>query len=318
MSGSFSKIDYSIRPAKYAERRMLRDIFRRTSAFQPAEQYTYVGFGSVWFSDFILFHRSLGIQKMVSIESARSAEKRVRDNVPFRIDLHFDRAAKVLPTLCWDERQFVWLDYDDAMSPETLRDVRTAAGRLRSGSLLAVSFRCSAAREVDQADSDDTTSAMDRFRERFSSSQIPADVSEEDLTGWPFASVTRRMIESEVEAALKVRNSVSKQDVVHAHTICAFNYQDGAMMTTWVGIVYADSEADKFAACAFDNLDFMRDDGEPIHISVPKLTAGEFKRLEAQLPLKVGPLALGSIPQKEADAFWKFYRYFPSFVVTES
>ena len=52
MSRSFERIDYSLRPAKHAERRMLCDVFRRLKPFGPVEDYVYVGFGSVWFSDF--------------------------------------------------------------------------------------------------------------------------------------------------------------------------------------------------------------------------------------------------------------------------
>ena len=63
MVDSFRRIDYSLRPAKHAERRMLCDVFRRLTHFQPVETYCYVGFGSVWFSDFVLFHRALGVSE---------------------------------------------------------------------------------------------------------------------------------------------------------------------------------------------------------------------------------------------------------------
>lgn len=76
MSGSFRRIDYSLRPAKHAERRMMCDVFRRLRPFGRVEDYMYVGFGSVWFSDFSLFHRALGIRDMLSIEKERSAEQR--------------------------------------------------------------------------------------------------------------------------------------------------------------------------------------------------------------------------------------------------
>lgn len=61
-------VGYSLRPAKHVERRILCDAFRRRSKFASVESYQYVGFGSVWFSDFSLFHRQLGIGKMISIE----------------------------------------------------------------------------------------------------------------------------------------------------------------------------------------------------------------------------------------------------------
>lgn len=321
MSGSFNKIDYSVRPAKYAERRMLRDIFRRTSAFEPAENYVYVGFGSVWFADFALFHRSLGIREMISIESSKGAEQRVRDNAPYKINLFFDRSTNVLPKLPWDRRQFIWLDYDDPLTPEMLRDIRTCALRARSGSVLAFSVRCSAAREVDQASTDETEgapSALERFRERFASSQIPEDTYEDDLTGWPFGDLVNKMIEMEIESALIVRNG-GDGNKVHCSKICTFNYQDGAMMTTYVGLIYSDDEGGMFEACNFGSLSFIEGANKPVKIDIPKLTPREFRLLEAQLPANDGEvLDLGSIPKKEASAFHQMYRYLPNFVVTES
>jgi hypothetical protein len=61
MAGSYEKINYSLRPAKSIERKMLCDAFRRLSAFGKVENYQYIGFGSTYFSDFSLFHKALGI-----------------------------------------------------------------------------------------------------------------------------------------------------------------------------------------------------------------------------------------------------------------
>ena len=89
MSGSFKRIDYSLRPAKHAERRMLCDIFRRLRPFGRVENYVYVGFGSIWFSDFMLMHRSLGIKDMISIEHSIESRDRIEDNKPFRIPVDY-------------------------------------------------------------------------------------------------------------------------------------------------------------------------------------------------------------------------------------
>src|SRR5690606_4978275 len=89
MKDSFRRIDYSIRPAKYAERRMLCDIFRKLAAFEPVEHYRYVGFGSVWFADFMLFHRALGIRHMLSIEQAVGSRERFEANKPFNLHIDF-------------------------------------------------------------------------------------------------------------------------------------------------------------------------------------------------------------------------------------
>ena len=65
---SYQKINYSIRPAKSAERKMLCELIQHLSVFHKLSDYQYIGFGSTYFTDFSLFHRNLGINKMISIE----------------------------------------------------------------------------------------------------------------------------------------------------------------------------------------------------------------------------------------------------------
>jgi len=67
MTASYQLIDYSVRPAKFAERKMLSEMLGRLKVFGSLETYRYIGFGSIWFSDCVLFHRALGIEHMVSI-----------------------------------------------------------------------------------------------------------------------------------------------------------------------------------------------------------------------------------------------------------
>ena len=51
---------------------MLRDAFRRLHPFDRIENYRYIGFGSIYFSDFHLFHRSFGMEDMLSIEKTHT------------------------------------------------------------------------------------------------------------------------------------------------------------------------------------------------------------------------------------------------------
>ena len=68
MPPSYRSIDYSLRPGKYAERRMLSEALRKLHPFAAVDSYRYIGMGSIWFTDFAHFHRTLGITDMVSLE----------------------------------------------------------------------------------------------------------------------------------------------------------------------------------------------------------------------------------------------------------
>ena len=96
---SYEKIDYRLRPAKGVERKMLANAFWRLAAFDKIERYRYIGMGSVYFNDFILFHKVLGIKKLISIEGEDNPEKqkRFKLNKPFRcIDLRFAWSTQFL------------------------------------------------------------------------------------------------------------------------------------------------------------------------------------------------------------------------------
>jgi len=318
VTASFEKIDYSIRPAKHTERRMLSEVFRRLWPFQSISEYVYVGFGAIAFSDFILFHRNLGVRDMVSIERDPDGIERVRENVPFDIKIDNRPASQVLPELDWQRRHIFWLDYDDSLVPDMLLDSGIVATNAVSGTILAISFNCHRAKELAEAkEAGESVEALDLFRDRFGRERIPDDVSEDDLYGWPFGKIGRKLICNEIESALAVRN-IDAKDLMSFHHICEIEYQDGAKMTTLVGIFVSDSDAEKLFSCSFSSLDFLGKDSGPIRISVPKLTIREIRDLERQLPLAAGAeIVRGHVPESDARNFVELYRYLPNFAVLE-
>ena len=300
---------------------MLSEIFRSLRPFQSVEEYSYVGLGSVWFSDFILFHRALGVKRMLSIEREVTAKSRIDANIPFKaVEVDYRESAKVLPELDWTNRSFVWLDYDDPLVPGMLLDAGTVAARARSGSVLAISVQCQKAKQIDESTADpDGPPAFSRFLNAFGKEAIPPEASEEDLLGWPFARLTEKMIRYRIEASLAVRNLGAQPDsVMTFRPICQINYEDGAKMATMVGIFAEVKDYHLIDSCGFDQLDFMPATGCVIKIEVPILTVREIRHLERQLPQNITALDLGAIPQKDARHFAELYRYFPNFAVLES
>src|SRR6202035_674935 len=109
---SYLKVPYDLRPAKQVERRMLVETFQ-TLAQQgfPIDEYQYTGFGSIYFVDFILFHKLLGIRKMLSLEIDEKIRKRVKFNQPFGcVEVKIARIEDELPKMSRDIRHILWLD----------------------------------------------------------------------------------------------------------------------------------------------------------------------------------------------------------------
>src|SRR4051794_20885935 len=111
---SYLSVHYLLRPAKNVQRKMLCEALQRLSVYRPVNSYQYVGFGSVYFGDFCLFHRQLGIETMTTIEKHEPDEARVRFNLPYKcVDLKMGSAAARLPEIDWSTSPSIsWLDYD--------------------------------------------------------------------------------------------------------------------------------------------------------------------------------------------------------------
>jgi hypothetical protein len=154
--------------------------------------YVYVGFGSVWFAEFGLYHRSLGIKKMISIERQADAKSRIDANKPFAcVQVDYRSSTLAIPDLDWTKRQFIWLDYDDPINIDMLLDARSVAARARSGTVFAISMQCQKAIEVSDAEADKGgPTAFARFVGRFGEERLGADSSEADLFGWRFGRIS--------------------------------------------------------------------------------------------------------------------------------
>src|ERR1700756_1198523 len=137
---SYTKVFYDLRPGKQIERRMLLDTVQLLSngGFRISD-YQYTGFGSIYFVDFVLFHKYLGITKLLSLEHDPTAEKRARFNKPYElIKLEIKSAFDAIPSLDRDVKHILWLDYDFGLEASVLLDIEQAAFQLSPGSILLV------------------------------------------------------------------------------------------------------------------------------------------------------------------------------------
>ena len=121
---------------------MLLDLLRRLmEAGFPISGYQYTGMGSIYFVDFILFHRYLGIKRMVSVEKAEEIKRGVHFNRPYgSIEIFIGDIADYIPSLSKDRKHILWLDFDFVISREAIGAVVMAAAQLSPGSILLVTI----------------------------------------------------------------------------------------------------------------------------------------------------------------------------------
>ena len=318
---SYRAINYSLRPAKFAERKMLCELFSRLRVFGALEAYRYVGFGSIWFSDCILFHKSLGVTDIISIEKVVANEDRFRFNCPYQnICLEMKNASDVLPNLDWNHRMIIWLDYDDPLNLAILDDIRTCGSRIQSGSALAITVQSE--KLYDKRDLHEEPLHIEnpeQFTDYFGSARTFPNMDDSDLRGWGISETSRRVLCSEIQDALSAVNLARPAGSrISFEQIAAFEYKDGAKMTTIVGVFVDPGQKGHFAQCGFNELPFYRDGDDAYQIVVPLLTPREMRHLDKSLPSPDGTIAdYGPVPEKDARNYAKLYRYLPNFAAFE-
>src|SRR3954470_22753066 len=119
---STNYVDFSIRQNKTIERGIVFMGLSRLRRALDGMEFVYVGLGSVWFVDFDLAHRELGIENMVSIESDPTLYRRATFNKPYRtVEVIEGTSYDVIPALLSDRDDLtrhpwiLWLDYDEAI-----------------------------------------------------------------------------------------------------------------------------------------------------------------------------------------------------------
>lgn len=320
MSRSYEDINYSLRPAKNIERKMLCEALRRLSPFGKVESYRYIGFGSTYFTDFSLFHKGLGIVNMISIERDVDNEERFLFNVPFKcVRMQFGESTSVLPSLSWDTRTIIWLDYDGKLDSSALADVKFFCSNASSGSVIVVSVNAHPEPFHSLNPEERPAARLAKLRRLVGQDKVPVDVEGKGLTNWGLASVCHRIICNEIDETLSERNAgrFDAERFLYKQ-LFHFRYQDGARMLTTGGVVHDAGQDPQFAACSFDDLDFVRTGDGPYGISVPNLTYRELRHLDAQLPTDdEGKLHAPGVREADLRKYVATYRWFPHFTEAE-
>lgn len=290
--------DYRLRPSKAVQRYMIIDVCRKLSAFAPLSDYQYVGFGGLEFVDFDLLHRSLGVNKMTSIESDTYHLDRYLFNTPFNgITVLPGWASAYLPSIDWSMLSIVWLDYEKALVEDVISDVLVVCGRIQPGSALFVTVNATPERRI--------AGRRDGLAERIGEERIPGKVTDESLGNWGLAEIQHQVLTDIMIQALR-----NRQVPAEWRQVLSINYADDARMQTMGGIITAPGLRQTFESADFGDLDFVRTAGqEPVMIRVPVLTSKERRALDEQFPAKNLDAITVPVPREDAESYMKVYRY---------
>jgi len=311
MRTSGERINYNLRTAKAVERRMIVSSVKEIMKVS-ASTYRYIGFGSIYFTDFKLFHRELHIDSMISIEGAKKLEKRVKFNRPYScIDIEIGYSSTVLPRLNWpaEIKTFAWLDYDGALESSMFADAYLFFSKAVAGSIYLMSCNKQFPENYTK----------ERAEEDFGS-LIPFGVDNAGFSGENDHKTIRAMFLKQINDALMARNItiVNPDEKLVFHQIYFFTYRDGAPMVSFGG--YLETAGKNFTLKNYnlDSFEFIVQNDAAFHIAPPNITNKEYYFLNRFLPsdeaafLKIR--GMNFINESDLKKYRNLYKYLPYFM----
>jgi hypothetical protein len=309
-------VNFGARQNKAIERAAVFDGLSMMKSQGLLDSPVYVGFGSVWFADFHLAHRMIGIDRLISIESDEVKFSRAKFNRPFKnVEVLHGTSGDLLPQLLNDaslsQRPWViWLDYDRSLFVEELTDLQTVVAEIPAGSVLLTTFN---ARKTNyNANATDKSTRVPFLRELFGE-DLTADLDLEAVDRQPDFYAT---IAGLVQDAIQSRALNSGHDGGYV-PMFDIKYSDGVEMLTVGG--YFPSAANRESSRALAaGAGWPGIQGEAI--SLPSLTMKEVMAIRSLLPTDE-PLSRESVAsslgfelqESAITGFAKHYLRFPVF-----
>jgi|ERR1035437_3875684 hypothetical protein len=315
---SFKQFDYSLRPSKQVERKIMIEVLLRLAKAQfNISDYGYWGFGSVYYVDFVMFHKYLFIDKMTCVEWG-DVEKRMRFNKPFKfIKLRLGALSKHIPRISSTERLFAWLDYDRAVDLEMLQDIHGMCNRLTRSSLLVITTDAR------------PTLPKDQFQIEGLSLEQREIVTYQTYMEWfsqyIATAITRDTVSSVHVAPLfyeviceRMRQTLSRRGQ-GLRFIQLFNYvyRDGAPMLTVGGMIGTEEDERSLRKAGILDHRLVRSGPDYLEISVPPLTVREKHWLDHRLDEKLTAAKLTfELDEELLQNYRRFYREYPTYMET--
>lgn len=308
MSNSGRLINYTLRPAKCVERKIMCEFLTKFGTIIPIHKYRYIGFGAFYFSDFVLFHNQLNINKMISIEQSSNSE-RYDFNKPYNcIEMKYGQASHVIANkieFSEKTKDIIWLDYDGNFTTEVINDIRLLVDRVSSGSFIFASFNTS-------IPDDEKTRKMPYLQDNFRD-YLPPKLEEKDISKKTIPSILFSIVDTAVQKGMMARNVKEEVDFF-AKPVFFVKYSDNAEMLT---IGYYVDKTGCFNESVLIDMPWFPKEGKPFSIDVPCFTKAEIREINRLLP---GTSAeeihtkLSYLELKDIEKYILMYKYYPNFL----
>ena len=315
---SADNVNYAIRPNKTVERKLVFETLVLLDPVYNFAGYRYIGLGALWFVDFVLAHKYLSIEDMISIEKNESLGSRAKFNKPYAcVRVELGESDSVLPNLQLEEKQLlVWLDYDTSIDGPVFEDLTTLCQRALTGSLLIVTINAHknslSNKNADGYEFKDDQERLRYFAGDLISQPLPPGVMQTPKYPGYLAFLLFEHMQRQLRKAGREKDSIVP--------IFNIKYSDNAPMVT-VGAAIADEQYVEKTTTVLkaNSVIEQMDKNKQLSIGVPPLTLKEKASLDQLMPCNPAPTEsdvseLGfRLKPSQIEAYHRFYRYYPMF-----
>jgi len=278
---------------------------RLTQAGFEIRKYKYTGFGSYFFYDFLLFHKLLGIDKMLSIEHDSNLEKRVKYNRPFScVEIKIDKASNIIPTLPREAKHLLWLDYDQNVNRDILDDLYAVGSQLSTGSIVLVTV------DVEPPDRDsEEIEATKRYFEEETKKYLGIKTDDQYAKS-NIPSLSKELLYN------ALMNGMSGRIGFEYFPLFYFTYADGHKMMTLGGMIGRKKEKTKLKLLDTHEAFYFRMNNKdtPYNIEVPIVTKKERHLLDSNMPCNPDWLpAEFEFSRDKVKVYREVYRFLPAY-----
>lgn len=307
-------INFSLRPNKAVERKLIFEFLVRVSGAFSLRSHRYIGLGSIWFVDFVMAHKILGISDMISIEEDQWLAGRAEFNRPYScVRVIEGHASHVLPTLPLNEKPALcWMDYVGSIEKSVLDDLSLLCGQLMAGSVVLITLNAHKdnlpKQDADGHDFADTEAAL-RF---VAGDAVPSPLPTGAMQASKYPVLLATMLFAHAKRAIRKAG--------RSETILPFaniRYKDAAPMLT-VGFVIVDERLREGLTPLVDQAGLGTENAQ-LDVGVPQLTMKEKAVLDVLMPRPDVPSSaeverLGfKLKPSHISAYHHFYKYYPIF-----
>lgn len=296
MSKSYEEINYFLRIKKQIERKIIIEALQHLDI--KVSGYHYVGMGSIYFVDFVLFHKYLNIKLLTSIDDKAEDETRFKFNRPFGfIDFHVKNINYYIQNLLdWQTKLFLWLDYDNEIDKDKLEAIEYVASKAKPNDLLLITVAAN------------TPEVPESFLKIFKDF-LPPNYSLKEIKS-SFPETINKIL---CTVFSKGMNTQTKE--IAFLPIFNYSYRDGNKMYTYGGIFCEPAMSDVYKN-KLSSLPFISLDNRIIKIDCPLITHKEKMALDSAIQ-KNGELdnfaKTTGIREEKLNRYKAYYKFYPQF-----